>query len=256
MASLFGKGAAKATQQSSNQAQGQGSNPQQALKSPEELEAEHRAKAAFVFNDANWKKATYTERGDNEKPGEYLTRIDKMILHQSGNPSKPNTFMVIVEKTVVYVLAAGPDGDETKCSRPGDRVTQVFDFSKLPAMGNFKGMIAKILDVPPDEVPNSAAVDLTAPSQPLAGTVVRQFNRPGFTRERKPFLYVNYGGPVSFSELLGDGTEANPGLPAETRARVWKAGVLEKLAQNEKGEAPAASPSPAPAGQEEPATAQ
>jgi hypothetical protein len=165
-------------------------------------EQQHAQLAAMAFGGGRMQKAAYTERGNNEKPGHYVERIEKMFLHPSAQ--KMGVIFCIVEKTILYVINE-QSGHPT--SSVGETVSTRYDLSKPAALGSLKGFLAKILDIPVDEVdPNGdggMARIVTAPNQPLAGTVIEVNKNMGKTQEKKQdFLYVNAIRRVPAVELI------------------------------------------------------
>jgi hypothetical protein len=192
--------------------------PVQAAMTPEQ---QHAMLAMQAFGGGRMTKAVVTERGNNEKPGHYVERIEKMFLHASTQ--KMGVIFCIVEKTIFYVVAA--QGTHPT-SNVRETVSTRYDLSKPAALGSLKGFLAKILDIPVDEVdPNGdggMARVVTAPDQPLAGTVIECNKNLGKTQEKKQdFLYVNAIRRVPAADLKD--------LPAETLAWAFPGDTLDRM---------------------------
>lgn len=221
--------------------------------SMEEAERLHQARASIVFGAKKWADANTGDRGEFEKPGEYVERIEKIVLQESTNPETLGVNMVIVEKTILRVIESF-EGKEIgghlqgTPSRVGERVTQMFMFNKIPALPAFKSMLAKIYDMPKDMIPPECPAMVTGPRQPLAGTVVRS------TKKIKPpkggglFTYVDYHGALAFKTVKGL-------LDQTTVDRYYPAGALDRLVAAEQAVEDRAAAEKAPQAPAQPAAA-
>lgn len=217
--------------------------------SGETEEQRHARLAARAFGGGKVEAAKAGfDRGANDAPGHYVSRIDKMVLHESTNPDEQGDLMVIVEKTVVFVLEPGAAGQTS--NRVGERVGQVFKLRKQQSFGSFKLMVAKILDIPIEEVNYESCFQVTAPSNPLGGTVVihrNAYSPKPMKGKKEHFLNVNYERAVPATELLAD--FSGSGIPADTpketrdiqlaelkrlKDKFFPNGILERMAEAEK----------------------
>ncbi len=214
-------------------------------------EQEHAMLASMAFSSKAFKDANPTDRNPFHKAGRYLLKLEEIKLSRSNSPNKQGAIGVGVTSTILYVFDDGSHQTKVISLQPagpghvaGTKVFQSYDMGNVASVSAFKGMLAKILDLPPAEVPEQAAFSVTHPSQPLAGTCVVVDNRwdktAGKGRSGKPedFLYVNYeAGTIPRTEIKA-GVAAGQ-LNKDVVERAFPQGLLERLVQNELAEAEA-----------------
>jgi hypothetical protein len=164
-------------------------------------EAEHKALAKRMFTNKSFVNATPGERDPYDTPGAYLQKIERFYIKESENPNNAGVPQVILKKRVLYASPKNMDGT----LKAGDRVAQVFSWSRAGAISACKGFAAKVVDMSPKEIDWEQMLMLSHPTkQPLAGHVVEVENNldPQKTgKDEKPFCWVRYMRRVPFTEL-------------------------------------------------------
>ena len=131
-------------------------------------------------------------------PSHFLALINKCKI---GENRKDEGFFV-VEMTVIH------DCEPDKYARGvfghavGEEVSHMMMSKHDSFLGNVKGFISNVLDMPDDKIGETEALAVAADDQPLAGTVIEVAARNVVTRQNKDFTVVNYKGEVDKEELM------------------------------------------------------
>lgn len=208
----------------------------------------HAALAQIAFGSAAFAGAKPSQRNPFHKAGRYLIKLESITLSQSGNPQKAGQLGVGVTSTILFTADDGSSQRQEIAGLPagpghvaGTTVYQYFDMTNVSSMGAFKGMLAKIFDLPPSEAEDPRIPTMvTDPDQPYTGTCVWVSNNWGKTAGRgksgkiQDFLYVNYEpGMVSRREIRANvGTEEGQIRP-DVIAKAFPGDMLDRLCANE-----------------------
>lgn len=160
-------------------------------------------KDAKVGGDSDW-----------ERPGSYITRIDRVRLDKTR---KGETGFYI-EKTVLHVL----EDTEGRPHRVGEAITHALWVKHDSFLGNVKSFLAGVLEMNAADIVEDDVLLVIADDQPLAGTVIETSNRTIRTLADNPFTKISYKGPVLASKL-------KTLLPQSVQDRFFPDGMLDKL---------------------------
>lgn len=202
--------------------------PQQPPAKIRSAEDEHDMLCELVFGNGAWDAAVPTmDRGQFQVDGTYGVRVDRIHMFRSTNPSKAQTILIAVEKTVLWVEEE-PKGEGTG-NRPGESVVYFYRPMIKQSMASFKKWLAKVLDVPVDEIGDDKARWVTHPSNPLGGaTILRERIRTsGLGEEKRPFTFCDVLEPLP-AEALVEWRDSSPEA-ARLAARLFPDDLIEQL---------------------------
>lgn len=154
------------------------------------------------------------------RDGHYLFRVDKIEV---GKSRSGKAFMAVNLTTLYQVVPNGLPREH----RVGEQVTHMLTITGNDSfLGNVKSMISHLMEVPPEDVGMEECMQLVAPDQPLAGSIIEVIavSRPKKTKPSELFTHVNYKRTVSPEEAMQT-------LPKTTQDMFFPNGKLQKLAE-------------------------
>lgn len=164
--------------------------------------------------------------------------IGRIVRVKQGRTRKEEGFFA-VEMQVVH------DFEPERAERGiyghsiGEEVTHLMMAKHDSFLGNVKGFIGAVLDLPDDAIGENEAVKVTSDDQPLSGLLVEVAARNTRTRAGRDFTVVNYKGEVPKEDLfaiwkqMGDNGKA-------LYARFFGKQAMSDLEQRKTAPAPAA----------------